>query len=180
MDFHRKTAEARRADSVLEGEGSSVQKILSRRPSMGNSNHYDQYRSPGQVPFEWELQPGKCKVDPPINVPRIKPPPISASSSMELPSMPKHNGGIKEASSRWLKKKLWRMIMNKLPRLVMSRSKNQARGSEATSEESWKENHQPSCVGHVLATNRRIEALKEKSPSFPKIFRRKAIGDEGK
>ncbi|KAF8042588.1 hypothetical protein BT93_A1047 [Corymbia citriodora subsp. variegata] len=140
MDFHRTKAEDRRAVSELEGEeGSSLPRTHSRQPSLGNSNRYYQYRSPGKIPFQWERQPGECKFDPPkwdpINVPRIKPPPISVSKSMPLPSRPKHSGGPKELPSSLLKMKVWRTIKNQVPRLVaMSRSKNQARGSEATSK----------------------------------------------
>ncbi|KAF8042587.1 hypothetical protein BT93_A1046 [Corymbia citriodora subsp. variegata] len=140
MDFHRTKAKDRRVVSVLEGEeGSSLSRTHSRRPSLGNSNRYYQYRSPGKIPFQWERQPGECKFDPPkwdpMSVPRIKLPPISASKSMPLPSRPKHSGGPKESPLSLLKMKVWRTIKNQVPRLVaMSRSKNQARGSEATSK----------------------------------------------
>ncbi|KAF8042589.1 hypothetical protein BT93_A1048 [Corymbia citriodora subsp. variegata] len=140
MDFHRTKAEDHKAASLLEGEeDSSLHKTLSRQTSLGNSNRYYQYRSPGKIPFQWERQPGECKFDPPkwdpMSVPRIEPPPISASKSMPLPSRPKHRGGPKESSSSLLKMKVWRTIKNQVPRLgAMSRSKNQARGSEATSK----------------------------------------------
>ncbi|KAI3424496.1 uncharacterized protein J3R85_010601 [Psidium guajava] len=141
MDFHRSKPEGHRPPvSVLEGEGSYFRKILSREPSIGNSNGYYLYRSPGQIPFQWERQPGKCKFDPPkedpIDVPRIKPPPISASTSMELPSRPNHGGGPKGSSPSWLKMRFWRKIKSKKPQSTMPRSKNQARGSEAMTESS--------------------------------------------
>ncbi|XP_030535600.1 uncharacterized protein LOC115744519 [Rhodamnia argentea] len=141
MDFHRSKPQGQRPPfSVLEGEGSFFRKILSREPSIGNSNGYYLYRSPGQIPFQWERQPGKCKFDPPkevpVDIPRINPPPISASRSMELPSRLNHGcAGPKGSSPSWLKMRFWRKIKNKKPQLTMPpRSKNQARGSDAMSE----------------------------------------------
>ncbi|XP_030456511.1 uncharacterized protein LOC115677475 [Syzygium oleosum] len=139
MDFHPSKAEGRRPVSVLDGEGSYFHRILSREPSVGNSGRYNLYRNPGQIPFQWEKQPGKCKFEPPkkdpgSSLPRISPPPISSSKSMELPSRPNRGGGLKGSCSSWSKMKIWRMIKTKKLQLAMPRSKNQARGSEVTSK----------------------------------------------
>ncbi|KAL3744042.1 hypothetical protein ACJRO7_013315 [Eucalyptus globulus] len=136
MDLQRSKAEGHQPASVLEGEGSYFSRILSREPSVGNSNRYHLFRFPGQIPFQWEQQPGKCKFDPPKNdhpgnLPRIRPPPVLASKSMELPPRPYCGDSPKGSSSIWLKIKFWRNIKSKKTQLMMLRSKNRARGPAA-------------------------------------------------
>ncbi|PKI50690.1 hypothetical protein CRG98_028927 [Punica granatum] len=95
--------------SVLRGEGSYFRKIISRDPSVGStSSNGFLYFSPGNVPFNWEMQPGMSKT-PPKNaesVPSIDPPPFL--SNMELLPGPK----IPEASKGsgplgWSRVKFW-------------------------------------------------------------------------
>ncbi|XP_056176813.1 uncharacterized protein LOC115677495 [Syzygium oleosum] len=164
MDFHRSEADGHKPVSVLEGEDSNFHRILSREPTIGNSSRHYQYRSPGQIPFQWEMQPGKCKFDPPkrdpIDVPRINPPPITASKSIKLPSRPDDDsGGPKGSSSSCLKTRFWRMIKNKKPQVTMSRSKNQARGSEATSKCSSNGSSGTSSDDNLMSSSSNLSSL---------------------
>lgn len=47
--------------SVFQANDYFVNKILTRNPSVGQSSRFYHSRAPGQVPFKWELLPGKPK-----------------------------------------------------------------------------------------------------------------------
>lgn len=77
--------------SVFQANEYFVKKILSRNPSVGGgqSSRFYHSRVPGQVPFKWELLPGKPKDIPPVledeYIPVIGPPPALRSQDLPHP-----------------------------------------------------------------------------------------------
>ncbi|KAF3452782.1 hypothetical protein FNV43_RR03215 [Rhamnella rubrinervis] len=77
--------------SVLQANEYFVKKILSRNPSVGGgqSSRFYHSRVPGQVPFKWELLPGKPKdilqVPEDDYIPVIGPPPAIRSQDLPRP-----------------------------------------------------------------------------------------------
>lgn len=76
--------------SVLEANQCFVNRILSRSSSGGRSSRF-YHRNPGNVPFKWELRPGKPKDQPldddddHIVQPSLGPPPVAVSKRLSRP-----------------------------------------------------------------------------------------------
>ncbi|KGN65459.1 hypothetical protein Csa_020126 [Cucumis sativus] len=66
--------------SLLQANQLFVHKILSRNSSFGRSARLPACGLPGQVPFNWEAQPGLPKNQPSDNPPPVKLPPPSSSA----------------------------------------------------------------------------------------------------
>ncbi|XP_058113744.1 uncharacterized protein LOC131256736 [Magnolia sinica] len=74
------------AVSLLERDEIFFNRLLSREPSMGFSSRIYYRVAAGNVPFEWEVQPGKPKVVPEIVlIPPLSPPPAMVGSVLALP-----------------------------------------------------------------------------------------------
>ncbi|KAG7966171.1 hypothetical protein I3843_08G036000 [Carya illinoinensis] len=110
-----KTSAAAQTHFILQENQCFVNKILSRNSSVGRSSHF-YYRNPGDVPFNWEVKPGKPKEDHPphdhddadIFPPSLGPPgppPAVHSEGISRPSV--------ESSPR-LRIFLWKKFMKNL------------------------------------------------------------------
>lgn len=95
--------------SVLQGEGAYFRKIVSRVPSTGASSDCSQYSLIGNVPFDWEVQPGKPKTSPSNggSTPAVGPLPPPSERLMPKPRVLEL---AQSSSSRWSRFKLWRMV----------------------------------------------------------------------
>ncbi|KAK7388520.1 hypothetical protein VNO78_23338 [Psophocarpus tetragonolobus] len=70
----------------FEYEKMSLDKIGSRRSSIGCSSRISYYRSGEGVPFKWEMQPGIAKEPQPIeDLPPLSPPPALLSLGLPKP-----------------------------------------------------------------------------------------------
>lgn len=75
--------------SVFQANELFVKKILSRNSSVGQQSSRYHCRMPGEVPFKWELRPGKPKVPPAKEyIPVIGPPPAILSQTLSRPHVP--------------------------------------------------------------------------------------------
>ncbi|EXB54757.1 hypothetical protein L484_012857 [Morus notabilis] len=104
--------------SVFQADERFVKKILSRNSSVGNcSSHLQNFRTPAEVPFNWESQPGKPK-DPPTGE-FFRPPPVDLLPSPEarapryVParSPPRADGTV--VSQQTLRVRLWKKLIER-------------------------------------------------------------------
>lgn len=100
MEMERYSSES--MVSVLSANQGFVNRILLRNSSVGKPFH-SYYQEPGNVPFQWEVKPGKPKDTPPLAdkiIPlSLRPPP--AAPSQGLSRLPRDSS----RSRRWFWKK---------------------------------------------------------------------------
>lgn len=110
--------------SVFQANEYFVKKILSRNPSVGGgqSSRFYHSRVPGQVPFKWELLPGRPKDILPLPedeyIPVIGPPPAARSQDLPRP----HSGLTGTGRFRLRFWKRFKKSQNKLRKLKPSLS----------------------------------------------------------
>lgn len=109
--------------SVLEGDEKFLQKILSRDFSMGRYSHVSQnYRSAGEVPFQWETMPGTPRnpsstgeniratliEEEEIDIGAVRPPPAEESVGLPKPRVLSRKGDIALSQSCFWRKNVWK------------------------------------------------------------------------
>lgn len=130
-------SDEQKAVSVLEGDGSSMRRILGREPSVGQSSRVF-YRSAEGIPFKWEMQPGT-----PIHpqqedeIPAVCPSPLMRSMGLPLPNLDRddpHQESSSKMSKIWslrkmVKKRIITSDISKKLEMLIGRSGKQQESS---------------------------------------------------
>ncbi|KAK9275029.1 hypothetical protein L1049_022287 [Liquidambar formosana] len=120
MDCEDRSAR-KKAVSVLQGDESFHNRIISREASAGFSSRI-YYRSAEGVPFQWETKPGKPKKPPKDDVlPPLSPPPAVQSLGLPKPCVIEETKGLTQLRFSFWKKSKKTQQSKKVQAVVLSR-----------------------------------------------------------
>ncbi|KAF9662625.1 hypothetical protein SADUNF_Sadunf18G0073800 [Salix dunnii] len=117
-----KTGREEKIVSLYQVDPAFYNKILSRNPSLKCSSSISAYRNPGEVPFTWEMQPGKPREASKTEIARpIRLPPAVHGLNMPKPRF-HHSGPLAYLSKHVKKVKKIKNMQLRLPPAVPSGS----------------------------------------------------------
>lgn len=163
--------------SLLQANELFVHKILSRNSSFGRSARLPACRLPGQIPFNWEAQPGLPKNQPTENLPPadLPPPSPSALDLSITPRMVPKQPPVKIWFWKKPRRKL-RRVVNKNAAFGSSPSRRHVdRESEFCRKSNDESSSSLSCISYSLSSN-----SSSASSSNPYNRRRSKLGSLAK